>query len=332
MDTAKVARIMLSNPGDVAESAGFDREFLPHPSLFVCMPTTAGTGSEVSEMAVVSLAGSDIKLRYRSQNMTAEVAVLDPELTVTCSAAGHRGVRLRCADPRGRRLRLAPGIPDDGPVHHRRGAAPRPMAAGRLRGAREHRCTRPVPARLDAGRLRVQQHATWARARHRRAVWARSITSLTGSRTLFALPAVTAFNESLSGEEGSVLLAEAFGSASGESEAAAIWPDAASAIASLRERLALDRGLDEVVEHRGGAGNNRRRRPEERQHSRRTRARADPRGRSRCRLRDARAAERNTAGRTAAAFGRRSEDRVPVLRLRDSGWETGAATSSMGRQ
>ena len=83
MDTAKVARIMLSNPGDVAESAGFDREFLPHPSLFVCMPTTAGTGSEVSEMAVVSLAGSDIKLRYRSQNMTAEVAVLDPELTVT---------------------------------------------------------------------------------------------------------------------------------------------------------------------------------------------------------------------------------------------------------
>ena len=83
MDTAKVARIMLSNPGDVAEAAGFDREFLPHPSLFVCMPTTAGTGSEVSEMAVVSLAGSDIKLRYRSQNMTAEIAVLDPELTVS---------------------------------------------------------------------------------------------------------------------------------------------------------------------------------------------------------------------------------------------------------
>ena len=83
MDTAKVARIMLSNPGEVAEAAGFDREFLPHPSLFVCMPTTAGTGSEVSEMAVVSLAGSDVKLRYRSQNMTAEVAVLDPELTVS---------------------------------------------------------------------------------------------------------------------------------------------------------------------------------------------------------------------------------------------------------
>ena len=78
MDTAKVARILLSNPGEVADAAGFDREFLPHPSLFACVPTTAGTGSEVSEMAVVSLAGSDVKLRYRSQNMTAEVAVLDP--------------------------------------------------------------------------------------------------------------------------------------------------------------------------------------------------------------------------------------------------------------
>ena len=83
MDTAKVARIMLSNPGSVADAAGFDREFLPHPSLFVCVPTTAGTGSEVSEMAVVSLAGSAVKLRYRSQNMTAEVAVLDPELTAS---------------------------------------------------------------------------------------------------------------------------------------------------------------------------------------------------------------------------------------------------------
>ncbi len=80
MDTAKVARILLPNPGSVEDMAGWDRTYLPHESLFVCVPTTAGTASEVSEMAVISLAGSDIKLRYRSQEMAAQIALLDPEL------------------------------------------------------------------------------------------------------------------------------------------------------------------------------------------------------------------------------------------------------------
>lgn len=87
MDTAKVARSLLSNPVEVAELAGFDRYHEPHPSLLVCVPTTAGTASEVSEMAVISLAGSDVKLRYRSQNMAAQVALLDPELTISMPPA-----------------------------------------------------------------------------------------------------------------------------------------------------------------------------------------------------------------------------------------------------
>ena len=41
----------------------------------------------MSEMAVVSLAGSDLKLRYRSQNMSAEIALLDPELTLSVPPA-----------------------------------------------------------------------------------------------------------------------------------------------------------------------------------------------------------------------------------------------------
>ena len=84
MDTAKVARIVLANPQPIADAAGFDIAFTPPSSLFVCIPTTAGTGSEVSEMAVISKTGSDVKLRYCSQRMTANVALLDP--TLTCSA------------------------------------------------------------------------------------------------------------------------------------------------------------------------------------------------------------------------------------------------------
>lgn len=80
MDTAKVARLLLANPGSVADHAGFDRPAADHPSLMVCVPTTAGTASEVSEMAVIGEAGSDVKLRFRNTALTARIALLDPEL------------------------------------------------------------------------------------------------------------------------------------------------------------------------------------------------------------------------------------------------------------
>ena len=48
------------------------------------MPTTAGTGSEVSESAIGSKSGSDIKLIFRSPEMTANIALLDASLTVSC--------------------------------------------------------------------------------------------------------------------------------------------------------------------------------------------------------------------------------------------------------
>ena len=83
MDAAKVARMLLSNPGPAAAIAGFGMRMAPHASLLVAVPTTAGSGAEVSESAVIGLDGSDVKLIYRSQEMTAEVALLDPALSVS---------------------------------------------------------------------------------------------------------------------------------------------------------------------------------------------------------------------------------------------------------
>ena len=239
MDTAKVARIMLSNPGDVAEAAGFDREFLPHPSLFVCMPTTAGTGSEVSEMAVVSLAGSDIKLRYRSQNMTAEVAVLDPELTASApppvtAACGFdalthavEGFVSRLASPMTDPYtidavrRLARWLPVAFEEPENIAARGQCLLASTL-AACAFNSTQLGLAHAIAAPLGALHHVAH------------------GVANALALPAVTAFNESRLGEKGPVL-AQALGSgAVGSGEAA-------SGIASLRERLGLDRGLDEIV-------------------------------------------------------------------------------------
>ena len=254
MDTAKVARIMLSNPGDVAEAAGFDREFHPHPSLFVCMPTTAGTGSEVSEMAVVSLAGSDIKLRYRSQNMTAEVAVLDPELTVSAppSVTAACGFDALTHAVEGFVSRLASPMTDPYTIDAvRRLARWLPVAFEEPENiAARGQCL------LASTLAACAFNSTQLGLAHAIAAPLGALHHVAhGVANAFALPAVTAFNEPCLGEKGPVL-AEALGSQDVASEAmpsptvpspAVDSASAASGIASLRERLHLDRGLDEVV-------------------------------------------------------------------------------------
>jgi alcohol dehydrogenase class IV len=87
MDTAKIARMLLSNPGPVDGIAGFGKRMHPHSSLLAAVPTTAGTGSEVSESAIAGKPGLEVKLIFRSQDMTPQVAVLDPALGVSAPPA-----------------------------------------------------------------------------------------------------------------------------------------------------------------------------------------------------------------------------------------------------
>ncbi len=97
MDTAKIARLLLANPGTVESVAGFGKTFRPHASLLVAVPTTAGTGSEVSESAIAGKAGSELKLIFRSPEMTPHVALLDGRLGVSAppgvtAASGYDAV------------------------------------------------------------------------------------------------------------------------------------------------------------------------------------------------------------------------------------------------
>jgi len=86
MDTAKIARLLLSNPGPAEAISGLGKQLKPHASLLIAVPTTAGTGSEVSESAIAGKAGSDIKLIFRSQEMTPQIALLDGSLCVSAPA------------------------------------------------------------------------------------------------------------------------------------------------------------------------------------------------------------------------------------------------------
>jgi len=83
MDLAKVVAAVLACGGEVSDYFGFDR--LPGPTLpLICVPTTAGTGSEVSHSAVLTDAAAEMKVSMQSRFLRPAVALVDPALAVSC--------------------------------------------------------------------------------------------------------------------------------------------------------------------------------------------------------------------------------------------------------
>ena len=81
LDIAKVAAVMLTNEGDLAQFFGID--LIPNPGLpLILIPTTAGTGSEVTPIAILSDTREKLKKGIVSPYLFPEVALLDPQLTV----------------------------------------------------------------------------------------------------------------------------------------------------------------------------------------------------------------------------------------------------------
>ncbi|MFO0865547.1 MAG: iron-containing alcohol dehydrogenase [Gemmataceae bacterium] len=83
MDLAKIAATLLAHPIPLKDIWGDDR--IPGPIVpLICIPTTAGTGSEVSGAAVVTDADNQIKMGILSNWLRPRVALVDPMLTVSC--------------------------------------------------------------------------------------------------------------------------------------------------------------------------------------------------------------------------------------------------------
>ncbi|MEZ0494950.1 iron-containing alcohol dehydrogenase [Sphingomonas sp. IW22] len=83
MDLAKVAAVLLTHGGQVSDYYG---EFaVPGPVLpLIAVPTTAGTGSEVTPVAVISDESRGTKIGIASPYLIPQVAICDPELTASC--------------------------------------------------------------------------------------------------------------------------------------------------------------------------------------------------------------------------------------------------------
>jgi alcohol dehydrogenase len=83
VDSAKGANIVISEgTDDLMQFQGVDRLTKPARPL-LAIPTTAGTGSEVTSIAVVSDTQKGIKLPFMDARLFPHVAILDPVMTVT---------------------------------------------------------------------------------------------------------------------------------------------------------------------------------------------------------------------------------------------------------
>lgn len=83
IDTAKAVNILVTEGGDdIAKYSGagiIKRPLKP----FLVVPTTAGTGSEVTSVAVITDTAKSVKLPFTSSFLLPNAAVIDPRMTLT---------------------------------------------------------------------------------------------------------------------------------------------------------------------------------------------------------------------------------------------------------
>jgi alcohol dehydrogenase class IV len=84
IDTAKAIAAMLTNSGDIMdylEVIGQGQILTYAPAPCIAIPTTAGTGAEVTRNSVLTSTEHKVKVSMRSPMMLPDLAVVDPELT-----------------------------------------------------------------------------------------------------------------------------------------------------------------------------------------------------------------------------------------------------------
>jgi alcohol dehydrogenase class IV len=85
IDAGKAVAALLTNGGELGDYLEVIGKGQPlrHPSVpFIAIPTTAGTGSEVTRNAVLASPEHQVKVSLRSPLLLARLAVVDPELTL----------------------------------------------------------------------------------------------------------------------------------------------------------------------------------------------------------------------------------------------------------
>jgi len=83
IDTAKAISVMAANPGSIEQYKGLHN--IPKKGFpVVAIPTTAGTGSEVTIFTIITDTKTDVKMLIGSVHCLPQVAIVDPLLTLSC--------------------------------------------------------------------------------------------------------------------------------------------------------------------------------------------------------------------------------------------------------
>ena len=150
IDAGKGVAVLSGNGGSILDYAGVDQFANPIPPLLM-IPSTAGTGADVSQFCVVTDTVPSIKATLIGRALVPDISITDPRLLCDharvaccrngpgCADARHRGIRLPGAQPADRRPRPERGAtghrqPVPVPVPSQRPRNPRAYGAGQSRG------------------------------------------------------------------------------------------------------------------------------------------------------------------------------------------------------
>lgn len=82
IDTAKAMGVLLTNGGEISDYYGADKPAKRVPP-FITVPTTAGTGSEVTRASIITNVEQNTKASIHSDTLYADLAVVDSALLAT---------------------------------------------------------------------------------------------------------------------------------------------------------------------------------------------------------------------------------------------------------
>tara|TARA_B100001059_G_scaffold231633_1_gene267813 strand:+ start:9003 stop:10178 length:1176 start_codon:yes stop_codon:yes gene_type:complete len=86
LDAAKAASVIIKQGGDIHEY--FQGKLIDKSSIpLIVIPTTSGTGAELSKGAIISWPEKGIKTGLRGEAVYAHIAIVDPNLTISCPSS-----------------------------------------------------------------------------------------------------------------------------------------------------------------------------------------------------------------------------------------------------